>query len=38
MTLSIWVKGTLRRDILDSNAPFAGSIATAVMLGVRPQN
>jgi hypothetical protein len=38
MTRSLWVKGTLRHDILDSNAPLAGSSATVVMLGVRLQN
>jgi hypothetical protein len=38
MTRSLWIKGTLRHDILDSNAPLAGSSATVVMLGVRLQN
>ena len=35
---NLWLKGTLRRDILDSNVPLAGSQATVVMLGVRLQN
>jgi hypothetical protein len=38
MTRNLWVKGTLRHDILDSNVPFAGSSGTVVMLGVRLQN
>ena len=38
MTRSLWIKGTLRHDILNSNAPLAGSSATVVMLGVRLQN
>jgi hypothetical protein len=38
MTRSLWVKGTLRHDILSSDAPLAGSSATVVMLGVRLQN
>jgi hypothetical protein len=38
MTRSLWIKGTLRRDILDSNVPLASSASTAVMLGVRLQN
>jgi hypothetical protein len=38
MTRNLWVKGTLRHDILDSNVPLAGSSATVVMLGVRLQN
>jgi hypothetical protein len=38
MTRSLWIKGTLRHDILDSNAPLAGSSATVAMLGVRLQN
>jgi hypothetical protein len=38
MTRSLWIKGSLRRDILDSNAPFSSSRGTVVMLGVRLQN
>jgi hypothetical protein len=38
MTRNLWVKGTLRRDILDSNIPLASSASTVVMLGVRLQN
>ncbi len=38
MTRSLWVKGTLRRDILDSNVPLASSASTVVLLGVRVQN
>jgi hypothetical protein len=34
----LWIKGTLRHDILDSNVPLASSNATVVMLGVRLQN
>jgi hypothetical protein len=38
MTRNLWIKGTLRRDILDSNVPLASSASTVVMLGVRLQN
>jgi hypothetical protein len=38
MTRNLWVKGTLRRDILDSNAAGSSSASTVVMLGVRLQN
>ena len=38
MTRNLWLKGTLRRDILDSNAPLSSSASTVVMLGVRLQN
>ncbi len=38
LTRNLWVKGTLRRDILDSNVPLASSASTVVMLGVRLQN
>jgi hypothetical protein len=38
MTRNLWVKGTLRQDILDSNVPLASSKGTVVMLGVRAQN
>jgi hypothetical protein len=33
----VWIKGTIRRDILDSNQPLSSSAATVVMLGVRLQ-
>jgi hypothetical protein len=35
---NIWIKGTLRHDILDSNVPLSSSQGTVVMLGVRLQN
>ena len=35
---SLWVKGSLRHDILDSNEVGASSAATVGMLGVRLQN
>jgi hypothetical protein len=38
MTRNLWLKGTLRRDILDSNIIGASSASTIVMLGVRLQN
>jgi len=38
MTRNLWIKGSLRHDILDSNVPQAGSNATVAMLGVRLQN
>ena len=38
MTRNLWVKGTLRRDWLDSNIPGNSTNATVVMLGVRLQN
>jgi hypothetical protein len=38
LTRNFWIKGTLRHDILNSNAPQASSNATVVMLGVRLQN
>ena len=38
LSRSLWVKGTVRRDILDSNVTGASSSATVVMLGVRLQN
>jgi hypothetical protein len=38
MTRNLWVRGTLRRDILDSNVPGSSSASTVVMLGVRLQN
>lgn len=33
----LWVKATVRRDILDSNQPGSSSASTVVMLGVRLQ-
>jgi hypothetical protein len=33
----VWIKGTVRRDILDSNQPGSSSASTVVMLGVRLQ-
>jgi len=38
MTRNLWVKGTLRRDILSSNIPGNSTNSTVVMLGVRVQN
>jgi len=38
MTRSLWIKGTLRRDWLDSNLAGQSSASTVVMLGVRVQN
>ncbi len=38
MTRNFWIKGTLRRDILNSNVVGASSASTVVMLGVRLQN
>jgi hypothetical protein len=38
MTRNLWIKGSLRRDILDSNIPLSSSASTVVMLGVRLQN
>jgi hypothetical protein len=38
MTRNLWLKGTLRRDILNSNIPGSSSASTVVMLGVRVQN
>ena len=38
MTRNLWIKGSLRRDVLDSNLPGSSSAATVVMLGVRLQN
>ena len=35
---NLWLKGTLRRDILDSNISGSSSASTVVMLGVRLQN
>ncbi len=38
MTRNLWIKGTVRHDILDSNIPLSSSTSTVVMLGVRLQN
>jgi hypothetical protein len=38
MTRSLWLKGTLRRDWLDSNIPGNSTASTVAMLGVRVQN
>ena len=38
MTRNLWIKGSLRYDVLASNVPLASSNATVVMLGVRLQN
>ena len=35
---NLWLKGTLRRDWLDSTSPGSSSASTVVMLGVRLQN
>jgi len=38
LTRDFWIKGTLQRNILDSNIPLASSVSTVAMLGVRVQN
>jgi hypothetical protein len=38
MTRNLWLKGTVRRDILSSNIAGSSSASTVVMLGVRVQN
>jgi hypothetical protein len=38
MNRNIWLKGTLRRDWLDSNLPGNSTASTVVMVGVRLQN
>lgn len=38
MTRNLWIKGSLRRDKLDSNIVGASSAATVVLVGVRLQN
>ena len=38
LSRSLWVKGTLRHDILESNVAGAGSSGTVMMVGVRLQN
>jgi hypothetical protein len=38
MTRNFWIKGTLRRDWLDSNLVGNSTASTVMMLGVRLQN
>jgi hypothetical protein len=38
MTRNLWIKGTLRHDILDSNVPQSSSNSTVMMVGIRVQN
>src|SRR3954466_15880214 len=38
MNRNIWLRGTLRRDWLDSNLPGNSTVSTVVMLGVRLQH
>ena len=38
MSRNIWLKGTLRRDVLVSNQPGNNSASTVVLLGIRLQN
>jgi hypothetical protein len=38
MSRNLWIKGTLRHDVLDSNIAGSSSASTVVMLGVRLQN
>lgn len=38
LTRNLWIKGSARHDILESNTPGASSAGTVVMLGVRLQN
>ena len=38
MTRNLWIKGTLRHDILDSNIAGSSSTSTVMLLGVRLQN
>ncbi len=38
MNRNLWVKGTLRRDWLESNLPGNSTASTVVMLGVRLQH
>ncbi|WP_246174724.1 outer membrane beta-barrel protein [Bradyrhizobium paxllaeri] len=38
MNRNLWLRGTLRRDWLDSNLPGNSTASTVVMLGVRVQN
>jgi hypothetical protein len=38
MTRNLWIKATLRRDVLNSNIAGASSASTVMMLGMRLQN
>src|SRR4051794_22641846 len=38
MTRNLWLKGTVSRNVLDSNVQGSSSASTVVMLGVRVQN
>jgi hypothetical protein len=38
LTRNLWIKGTVRRDVLNSNFPDSSSASTVMMLGVRVQN
>jgi hypothetical protein len=38
MSRNLWVKATLRRDVLNSNIPGDSTASTVMMLGVRVQN
>ena len=38
MSRNLWLRGTLRRDWLDSNLPGNSTVSTVVMLGVRVQH
>ena len=38
MNRNLWLRGTLRRDWLDSNLPGNSTVSTVVMLGVRVQH
>ena len=38
LSRSLWLKGTLRRDILISNLPGNNTASTVVMIGARVQN
>jgi len=38
MTRSLWIRGTLRHDVLESNVPLSSSSAIVALLGVRLQN
>jgi hypothetical protein len=38
MNRTLWIKGTLRRDWLDSNIPGNSTASTVAMVGVRVQN
>jgi hypothetical protein len=38
MTRNLWLKGTVSRNVLDSNVAGSSSASTVVMLGVRVQN